>query len=242
MKIGIIGYGQMGKMIEQTALQRKHEIVSIVDVNRGEITSEADCYIDFSVASAIPKTIKEACRKNVPLVIGTTAWKEQKNWVEKYLIDKNNKAIWASNFSLGVNLFWKITKEASKHLSKFHQEYDVMLHEFHHRNKIDSPSGTAISTAEIVLENFSSKNTILTQTLQRKPLKSELHVSSTRGGAIPGTHSLIFDSLFDSIEITHTARSREGFALGAVLAAENIYKTSVGLHEFSAIFDEIFGH
>ncbi len=240
MKLGIIGYGRMGKIIEQIALKRGHEIVSIIDIDRSETFSEkVDCYIDFSVPAALEKNAQALCNLKVPVVIGVTGWYEKMEHY-KWLFDKSeNKGIWSGNFSLGVNLYWKVIRNATSVFDAFAKEYDILLHEFHHKNKADSPSGTALQTANIIVEQSSTKDTIVSETLQRKRKDNELHVSSARGGAIPGTHSVIYDSDFDTIEITHTARTREGFALGAVVAAEKILTLSAGLHNFSEIFDSI---
>jgi 4-hydroxy-tetrahydrodipicolinate reductase len=240
MRLGIIGYGKMGKMIEQIAKDRKHEVVSIIDIqNPTDISADVDCYIDFTVAGALEKNLPVLCKLQVPVVIGTTGWASRKTEYENLFIQSGNKGIWSSNFSLGVNLFWKVLQQASSIFNTFSKEYDVMVHEFHHKNKVDSPSGTALQTANIILENFTSKNKIVTESLDRKRSDDEIHVSSTRGGAIPGTHHVIFDSVFDSIELTHTARTREGFALGAVLAAEKIRDFNPGLFNFYDVFDRI---
>lgn len=240
MKLGIIGYGRMGKIIEQIAKQRGHEIVSIIDIDRNEnIGKHAECYIDFSVPEALDKNIKILCDLQVPVVIGVTGWNNKMEEYSQLFKNKGNTGIWSGNYSLGVNLYWKVIRQATETFDKFAKEYDIMIHEFHHKNKIDSPSGTAIQTAKIILEKSSSKDAIVTETLQRKRKDNELHVSSTRGGSIPGTHTVLFDSNFDTVEITHTARSREGFALGAILAAEKINTVKQGLHNFSEIFDSI---
>ena len=175
----------------------------------------------------------------MPVVIGVTGWNKKIDDYTRLFINKKNKGIWSGNFSLGVNLFWKVIKQSTATFDKFAKEYDILIHEFHHKNKVDSPSGTAIQTANFILEASSVKDKIVTETLQRKRNDNELHVTSTRGGAIPGTHTVLFDSNFDTVEITHTARSREGFALGAVIAAEKIKILKPGLHNFSEIFDSI---
>lgn len=240
MKLGLIGYGSMGKIVEQIAKDRGHQIVSIIDKDRDEtITKKLDCYIDFSVAESTKTILPELCKMQIPLVTGTTGWDDKKADFEKLFLRCDNRGIWGSNFSLGVNLFWKTIQNASALFDNFSKEYDVMVHEFHHKNKIDSPSGTAYRIAELIMNASSQKDTVVTQALQRKPRQNELHVSSTRGGAIPGTHSVIFDSMFDTIELKHTARSRQGFALGAVLAAEKILQLDKGLHNFFDIFDII---
>ncbi len=158
---------------------------------------------------------------------------------KKLFLTNQNIGIWGGNFSLGVNLFWKVIKQSTQIFDKFSNEYDILVHEFHHKNKIDSPSGTAIQTAQNIIDNSNHKNTMITEKLDRKRNENEIHVSSSRGGSIPGTHTVMFDSNYDTIEIVHTARSREGFAIGAILAAEKISSIPTGLHNFSEIFDSI---
>lgn len=241
MKLGLIGYGRMGKMVEKIALDRNHEITSIIDLNYKEIiTGDVDCYIDFSIPEALELNLPVLCEIGVPVVIGTTGWQQKKETFEQLFAESKNTGVWSSNFSLGVNLFWKIIEQAVSKMNHFANEYDIFIHEFHHKDKIDAPSGTALKMADIVLKGSSSKDALITDAIQRKIKPDELHVSSTRGGAVPGTHSLFFDSIFDTIEIKHTARTREGFALGAVLAAENTQKLDSGLFEFSQTFEKIF--
>lgn len=241
MKLGLIGYGKTGKMVAEAAQKRGHEIVSIIDLNRPDtFSTDVDCYIDFSTAEAVHKNIIACCNIGVPIVIGTTGWLNDLSKFEQIFIKTGNKGIWSGNFSVGVNLFWQIIAEAAAKFSKFSTDYDVSVHEIHHKNKIDSPSGTAIQTADVILKNFSSKNSLVTETLQRKIKPNELHVSSARYGEVVGTHTTVFDSLFDSIEITHTAKTREGFALGAVLAAEMMPELSPGFYKFSNIFEQLY--
>ncbi len=153
------------------------------------------------------------------LVMGTTGWYDEMTRVREIVEDSGIGFLWASNFSIGVHMFWKVLEEASKQFAKF-PEYDVFGHEFHHNMKADSPSGTAKSTAEIVLKNSPGKKEISYETQHEKVSPETLHFSSTRGGKIPGTHSVYFDSAADTVEITHTARSREGFASGALRCAQ----------------------
>ena len=241
MKLGILGYGKMGKIIEQLAQFRGHEIVSIIDFEfEGKINPKAECYIDFTDSLALVKNLPVLCSDKIPIVIGTTGWNKYIDEYRNLFELSGNKGIWSSNFSLGVNLFWQILSKSQSIMNSFTTEYDVMLHEWHHKNKTDSPSGTALQTAEIIIQNSSVKKNMITDCLNRKPEEHELHVTSIRGGAIPGTHTVLYDSLFDSIELTHTARSREGFAMGAILAAEKINGLPNGLHNFSDIFATLF--
>ncbi len=228
----------MGHIIEQIAIQRWHEIISVIDKGEWEITSDADVYIDFSTASAMQENMTNLSKNKVPVVIWTTWWLDDYNVFDTMFKDANTPAIWWGNFSLGVNLFWKALKSATEVFDKF-KDYDVMVHEYHHKNKIDSPSWTAIQTGEVILKSSTTKNKIVTERLDRKIEDNELHVSSTRWWSIPWIHTATFDSDFDTIELTHTARTREGFALGSVIAAENINKFDSGLYNFSDVFDQI---
>jgi 4-hydroxy-tetrahydrodipicolinate reductase len=239
MNIGLFGYGKMGKIVESVAITRGHQISEILS-GENSFQGNADVYIDFSLPEAVFENAKMAIENGIPIVIGTTGWLEKKATLELLAQQKSIPAVYGGNFSLGVNLFWRSLEKTAKEFSAFAGEYDVFVHEFHHREKKDSPSGTAITTAEILLDAF-PKNRICTESVhERIILPEELHTTSTRGGSIPGTHCVYFDSLFDTIEITHRARTREGFALGAVLAAENIKKLSSGLHHFPEIFDILF--
>ncbi|MEI7511087.1 MAG: 4-hydroxy-tetrahydrodipicolinate reductase [Candidatus Peregrinibacteria bacterium] len=240
MNIGLFGYGRMGKMVEEIAIQRRHTVSEKIETGMPFI-GNADVYIDFTLPEAVLENVEKAISKKTPLVIGTTGWASFQDEVEKMGKDGGVAIIYGGNFSLGVNLFWRTLAKMTEEFSGFTEEYDVFSHEFHHRLKKDSPSGTALTTADIILKNFPAKKTICTDTLHERAIKpEELHVSSTRGGSIPGTHSAYFDSLFDTIELTHTARSREGFALGAVLAAEQIHRLPAGLHHFPEIFEMLF--
>ncbi|MFC1691411.1 4-hydroxy-tetrahydrodipicolinate reductase, partial [Nanoarchaeota archaeon] len=153
------------------------------------------------------------------IVMGTTGWNDQMDEVKKIVEENGIGFIYGSNFSIGVNVFFKMIENAAKIMDKV-DDYDVYGHEFHHNQKLDSPSGTAKSMANILLDNMSRKNTLVTDVVNRKIEPNELHFSSTRVGNIPGTHSIGFDSTADTIELKHTARNRSGFALGAVMAAE----------------------
>ncbi len=235
MKIGICGYGRMGKLIARLAEERQHQIVHICDLPTDTI-ADADLYIDFSTAEALAQRLPEFCERQIPLVIGTTGWYDEREAYAALFQKHQNKGIWSGNFSLGVILFWEIVARAAAQMAPFAEQYEPMIHEWHHNRKLDAPSGTALQTAQHLLQHFPSKTRVVTETLQRPLAPEELHVSSTRGGQIPGTHSVIFDSLFDSLEIRHTARNREGFALGAILAAEKLAGLPVGLYAFADVF------
>jgi 4-hydroxy-tetrahydrodipicolinate reductase len=226
MKIALVGYGKMGKMIEQIACCAGHEIAAIVDPagkNTAKTIGEAnldsaDVAIEFSQPSQAVNNIIALTQKKIPVVTGTTGWLDRMDEVEKAVKSTKSALLWASNFSIGVNLFYRIAWHAA-HLADNFPEYDVGGFEAHHNKKLDSPSGTAKTLAEGVLSRMGRKKKIVWETLDRGPLDEEIHFPSLRLGSVPGTHSLFFDSSADTIEITHTARSREGFASGAVRAA-----------------------
>lgn len=227
MNIAISGYGRMGKLIRKIAKQRGHTICAVIDPVSEEASfkelsneslSEADVVIDFSVPSSAVENIKKAAKAGVSMVMGTTGWYGDMEEVRGIVEDSGIGFIWSGNFSTGVNLFFSIIRNAASIINYF-DSYDPLVHEYHHKNKADSPSGTAAMIGEILLEEIDRKERIVTESLKRKIEADEIHISSTRGGSIPGTHSVTFDSEVDTIELKHTARGREGFAAGAVAAA-----------------------
>lgn len=230
MKIALIGYGKMGKMIERIALERKHEIVLKIDHdNLEDLTKEnlqlADVAIEFSTPHTVLNNIKHCFDADIPVVVGATGWYEELADVKKECLDRNATLIYASNFSVGVNIFFHINKMLAKVMNGF-PNYDVQVEEIHHIQKLDSPSGTAITIAEGIIENIPVKeawvNVLTTDDndddQQIKP--QQLLIESMRIENVPGTHTVIYDSEVDSIEFKHTAHNRSGFALGVVLAAE----------------------
>jgi len=230
VNLAINGYGRMGKLIRNCALERGHSVTAVIDpfVDLPEITSRelsiesigsAELVIDFTIPSSALKNIEIIAQAGANAVIGTTGWYESVEIAEKIVSAAGTGLLWSGNFSLGVNVLFHLVRAAGKIMNKI-PEYDSMVHEFHHSGKADSPSGTAVMLSSILLEEIEQKRTIVTDSLSRKILPDELHVSSTRGGSIPGTHSILFDGEDDTIEITHRARNRNGFALGAVKAAE----------------------
>ena len=238
MKIAIIGYGKMGKMIEQIARAQGHSITAIVDPLANDVPAAgglsgipvskditqaaletADAAIEFTQPATAVENIIALAKRKIPTVVGTTGWHERMGEVTKAVEDAGSSLLWASNFSIGVNLFYRIAWYASELVNNF-PEYDVGGFEAHHNKKIDSPSRTAKILAEGVLARIDRKKKIVGETMNRKPEEDELHYPSLRIGSVPGQHSLFFDSTADTIEITHTARSREGFASGAVRAAQ----------------------
>lgn len=215
MKIALLGYGKMGKVIERIALERGHEIVLKKDeFNTYDGLSTADVAIDFSVPSAAVDNITASFNANVPVVSGTTGWLEHYDEMIALCNEKKGGFISSSNFSLGVNIFFGLNEYLAKIMNQF-DSYKVTMEEIHHIHKLDAPSGTAISLAQGVIQNSDYSNWTLD-----KAKKGEIHIEAKRIGEVPGTHTVNYDSAIDSIEIKHTAHNREGFALGAVIAAE----------------------
>ncbi|SNR78106.1 4-hydroxy-tetrahydrodipicolinate reductase [Flavobacterium sp. ov086] len=215
MKIALLGYGKMGKVIERIALERGHEIVLKKDeFNTYDGLSTADVAIDFSVPTAAVDNISNCFHANVPVVSGTTGWLEHFDEMVALCNEKQGGFISSSNFSLGVNIFFELNEYLAKIMSQF-DSYKVTMEEIHHTQKLDAPSGTAISLAKGVIENSNYANWTLDQAKN-----NEIHIEAKRIGDVPGTHTVTYDSVVDSIELKHTAHNREGFALGAVIAAE----------------------
>jgi 4-hydroxy-tetrahydrodipicolinate reductase len=236
MKVAIIGYGKMGKQLEQSLASRGHEIAAVVDPHAAEKTSlfgctietsingsanisKADVAIEFSNPSAAFENIKQLSAMRTPVVVGTTNWYDKLVDVEALVETNGSSIVYAPNFSIGVNLFYRIAQYAAALFNSF-DDYDVGGFEVHHNEKLESPSGTAKALAEKVISEFKRKKRAVWETVNRKIEDEELHFVSMRMGATPGTHSLIFDSPADSVQITHTARNRYGFAYGALFAAE----------------------
>jgi len=215
MKIALLGYGKMGHVIERIALERGHEIVLKKDeFNTYDGLSSADVAIDFSVPSAAVSNISSCFHANVPVVSGTTGWLEHYDEMIALCKEKNGGFISSSNFSLGVNLFFEFNEYLAKIMAPF-DHYKVDMEEIHHDQKLDAPSGTAISLADGIIKNSNYNNWTLDA-----PKEKEIHIEAVRVGTVPGTHTVTYNSEVDSIEIKHTAHNREGFALGAVIAAE----------------------
>lgn len=215
MKIALLGYGKMGKVIERIALERGHEIVLRKDhENFFEGLEKADVAIDFSVPDAAVGNISQCLEKNIPVVSGTTGWLEHYPEMVALCKEKNGAFIYGSNFSLGVNIFFELNSYLAKMMSNLEQ-YKVSMEEIHHTQKLDAPSGTAITLANAIIENSDYASWILDD-----PKADQIHINTKRIDSVPGTHSVFYDSEVDQIEIKHTAHSREGFALGAVIAAE----------------------
>ena len=211
----------MGKIIERIALERGHEIVSVIDIdNREDFQSEAfrsaDVAIEFTTPHIALQNYDEAFRAGVAVVSGTTGWTEHLEEVKANVEKNNHTLFWSSNFSLGVNIFITLNSYLAKMMNQF-PDYNVEMTEIHHTQKLDAPSGTAITLAEGILGNLDRKTVWVKDTENNS---DELAIKSIREGQVPGIHTIRYESAVDSIEITHDAKSREGFALGAVVAAE----------------------
>ena len=215
MKIALLGYGKMGKVIERIALERGHEIIlKKSSQNSFDGLQNADVAIDFSVPTSAVTHISECLNNNVPIICGTTGWLEDYEKMVSLCNEKKGSFIYGSNFSLGVNIFFELNEYLAKMMYNLKQ-YNVSMEEIHHTQKLDAPSGTAISLANGII-----KNTDFTNWTLEEPKNNEIHIEAKRIENVPGTHSIFYDSEVDQIEIKHTAHSREGFALGAVIAAE----------------------
>ena len=221
MKIALIGYGKMGKAIEAIAIEKGHQIVLKIDVsNAAEFTKEradeADVAIEFTGPHSAVQNILQCIEYGLPVVSGSTGWLDQWTTIETAAKAKNGTLVYSSNYSIGVNLFFEINKQLAKLMDPY-PDYDVSMTEIHHTEKKDAPSGTAISLAEQILENLGRKNQ-WTNDSAKNP--NEIGIRSERIDPAPGTHTVYYKSAIDTIEITHTAHTRAGFASGAVMAAE----------------------
>ena len=215
MKIALVGYGKMGKIIDEIAQKRGHEIVArLNETPNRENLNNPNIVIEFSNPQAAFENIKFCLENKIPVICGTTGWLVKKSEIEKIALENNIAFLYGSNFSLGVNLFFALNIQLVKLMNKF-DEYSCQLEEIHHTQKKDSPSGTAISIAEGIIANSKYEAWKSNETLDK-----ELGIFSIREDEIPGTHSVFYKSEVDEIEIKHTAFNRSGFALGAVIAAE----------------------
>jgi len=227
MKIALIGYGKMGKAIEEVAVSKGHEIVLKIDVqNNHEFTKEhiskADVAIEFTGPHSAYENVKKCIEFGIPVVSGSTGWLEKWNEIEADCKSKNGCVVYSSNYSIGVNLFFEVNKQLAKLMEPYH-DYDVSMTELHHTEKKDAPSGTAISLAEQILANIGRKNKWVNSPSNTP---ADLVITSERIDPAPGTHTVTYSSTIDTIEIIHTAHTRKGFASGAVLAAEFANKKS----------------
>lgn len=229
MKIALLGYGKMGKEIEKIAIERGHTISLIIDIsNKADLTiqnlKKADVAIDFSIPESAFDNILVCFEAGIPIVSGTTGWLDKFNVVTKICRDKNQTFFYASNYSLGVNLFFHLNRKLARMMNGF-ENYNVSMTEIHHTQKLDAPSGTAISLANDIVNLIDRKKR---WELNVNSGEDVLGINAVREGTVPGTHIITYDSDIDSIEIKHAAKGRRGFAFGAVLAAEFI-KNKKGL-------------
>lgn len=221
MKVALIGYGKMGHEIEQILIERGHQVSLIIDINNyDEFTpnnlQKCEVAIEFTNPKSAKENIKKCFDANIPVVSGTTGWNEQLNEIIDLCLKNNKTFFYASNFSLGVNIFFKLNKFLANIMNKFNQ-YEVYIEEIHHTQKLDAPSGTAITLANDIISNIERKNR---WKLNENSKDDILGIKAYREGTVPGTHIITYDSEVDTIQIKHEAKNRKGFALGAVLAAE----------------------
>ena len=221
MKIAIIGYGKMGHEIEKVAIERGHEVVCTIDVfeemkfDSPEFKS-ADVAIEFTSPKSALSNYKKAFAANIPVVSGTTGWTEHMAEMKRICEHNDHTFFYSSNFSLGVNIFFAVNRYLAKIMNNY-PEFDVRMEETHHIHKLDAPSGTALTLADDIIKNVDRK---VRWSLDHVKMENELEIKSFREGEVPGIHTVIYESEADAIRITHDAKSRRGFALGAVLAAE----------------------
>ena len=247
MKIALLGYGKMGKIIEKIAHDRKHEIVLKIDQdNQDDLTPEnlqlADVAIEFSTPGTVLNNIEQCLNAGVAIVVGTTGWYSNLPALKEKYEQSDTAMLYATNFSVGVNIFFHVNKILAKLMNNY-PYYEVQVEEIHHTQKLDSPSGTAITIAEGIIDNLGAKkewvnmlNADGAESDDTLPTSDQLLIESHRVENVPGTHTVIYDSEVDSIEFKHTAHNRNGFALGAVLAAEWI-QGKQGFYSVDAMFD-----
>lgn len=244
MKIALLGYGKMGQIIERFALERGHEIVLKIGIDNLEDFTptnlkKADMAIDFSAPAAAIDNIYKCFEVGVPVVVGTTGWYGKLQEVKNDCLDGNNTLLYGSNFSVGVNLFFHLNKILAKMMNNY-PAYEVQVEEIHHTQKLDAPSGTAMTIAEGIIDELGRKNEWINEVVGTPipdAIKNEqLLIESHRIENVPGTHTVVYSSEVDDIEIKHTAHNRAGFALGAVIAAEWL-KDKTGFYNISDIFD-----
>lgn len=224
MKIALIGYGKMGQMIEELALQRGHQVVLKIHIDNTETftqenISAADVAIEFTAPDSAYDNVKKCLDFGVPVISGSTGWNDRLDEMKKYCLEKKGSFLHASNFSIGVNIFFEVNKLLARLMSG-QPEYDVDMKEIHHTQKKDAPSGTAVTLAEQVLQELPRKKSWVNKEASSP---EELSILSERTDPAPGTHSIRYHSEVDDIEIIHTAHNRKGFALGAIMAAEYIH-------------------
>lgn len=244
MKIALLGYGKMGQLIERYATKRGHDVALIIDESnrvsiQPEDLSEVDVAIDFSTPHAALDNIRLCFDAGLPIVVGTTGWYNHLSEVKEHCLANNQALLYGSNFSIGVNVFFHINKLLAQAINPYKQ-YDVQVEEIHHIHKLDAPSGTAITIAEGILQHSDEKSKWVNRTENDGetviPKADELLIESLRIEEVPGTHTVVYSSEVDQIEFKHTAHSRDGFALGAVIAAEWLIGKK-GFYQVTEMFD-----
>jgi 4-hydroxy-tetrahydrodipicolinate reductase len=242
LRIALIGYGKMGKEVEKAALDRGMEITARIDVDAPSLAVEgvrsADVAVHFALPPTVLKHVGELAALKTSVVIGTTGWQADRDMVQSLVESSGIGLVHASNFSLGVNILYRIISEAGSIFNRF-GEYDVSIHEIHHKDKIDAPSGTAASLAKVLLSRIERKKAILAGAPEGKIRPDQLQITSGRVGTVVGVHRVTFDSPADSVEIVHNAKNRSGFALGAIIAAEWI-NGKQGMYSFDDVLEDLF--
>ena len=240
MRIGLIGYGRMGHEVEEAALKRGHSVVLTIDVNNPEDLNKenlvrlgVDVMIEFSSPTSAFENVSKCLNCGVPVVSGTTGWTDKYEIAANICKKNDTSFIHSSNFSIGVNIFFKLNAALSAFLSEYN-DYKVSLEEIHHIKKLDAPSGTAITTAERIIDSSQNYNGWYLKTEDIETFENKVPIVAIREGSVPGTHSVVWDSPIDSITITHQAKNRKGFATGAVVAAEYICKRK-GIYTMSEV-------
>ncbi|MCE3006941.1 MAG: 4-hydroxy-tetrahydrodipicolinate reductase [Bacteroidetes bacterium] len=228
MRISIVGYGRMGREIEEIALERGHEIVYKIHADNQEdlqaiSQGNTDVVIEFTQPDAVRVNLERLIPKSIPLVVGTTGWEEMRENIRERVLSQGTSLVYASNFSLGMNILFRLNKQLAE-IMNAHPGYDVFIEDRHHAHKQDSPSGTALSLAEQIVERLERKRSYATPAdlAKRAPMADELSIGSVRAGKIVGIHTVSYTGYEDTISLTHEAHNRRGFALGAVVAAEKI--------------------
>jgi len=248
MRVSIIGYGGMGQEVERVLRARGHEVAGRIDPQQPgadapaltqELARGVDAAIEFSHADAVLENARTYARLGLSAVVGTTGWYGKLEELKTVLKGAKIGFLYGSNFSIGAHLFFALVAAAAELCSPF-PEYDILGWEVHHKRKKDSPSGTALSLAKIITSQHPRKKKVVTERLDRSPAPDELHFASVRGGEVPGIHTVLLDSIFDTIELTHSARSRGGLAVGAVRAAEWL-QGKKGVFEVSDFIQDILG-
>ncbi len=242
LQIALIGYGKMGKEVERAALERGNVVTARIDIDSPSLQSDdvrkSDVAIHFAAPATVLHHVGELAELRKSIVVGTTGWTKEAPSVKSIVESSGIGLVHASNFSVGVNIMYRLLQEAGSLIDRF-EEYDPAVHEVHHKDKLDAPSGTALSIAAVLLRTIKRKKEILAGSPQGKIRPEQLQVTSGRYGTVVGNHTVTFDSMADSIEIVHTAKNRTGFALGAVVAAEWV-KDKKGMFTFEDVLEDLF--